>query len=366
MPPGSRIRVLVVDDSAVVRTMMAHAFQHDPDIEIVGSAANGLLALRKIEELRPDVITLDIEMPEMNGLEMLQKLREASAEPFVIMFSTLTERGAEATLDALMLGANDYAAKPSQARSATDSVGALRDELGPKIRQFFQIGRAPVERTSHTSIPPMLGNASPVRVGSKSVLAIGVSTGGPNALSEILPRLPKSFPLPILIVQHMPPVFTRLLAERLNTISKLQVEEAVEGALVCPGKALIAPGGLHMRVKREHLNVVVALDESERRNSCRPSVDVLFESVNEVYGAGTIAAILTGMGQDGLQGAQALKAAGAYVIAQDENSSVVWGMPGFVVRAGLADSVLPLDAVPSELLRQTNGDGLPSLARRSS
>ncbi len=346
--------MLIVDDSAVFRTMLGCSFECDPAIEIVGSAADGEIGLRKIKELQPDVVTLDIEMPKMNGLEMLKKLRQTSPDPIVIMLSTLTEPGAAVTLDALMSGANDYVSKPSQSGSPKDSILALRNELGPKVRQFFQLGQGRVESPLPATKASSYSCLKPARVCSRSVLAVGLSTGGPNALSVIMPELPRSFPLPILVVQHMPPVFTHLLAERLRTVSSLKVEEATHGARVEAGKVMIAPGGLHMRVKRHGQDVLVTLDDSERRNSCRPSVDVLFESVNEVYGAGAIAAILTGMGQDGLQGTHALKESGAYVIAQDEDSSVVWGMPGFVVRAGLADSVVPLGGVVPEVLKQSS------------
>jgi len=336
--------------------MITRAFQDDPDIEIVGSAANGVVGLSKIPELKPDIVTLDVEMPEMDGLEMLRRLREKSPEPLVIMLSTLTEPGATATLDALMLGANDYVTKPSHSKSPSESIEVLRNELAPKVRQFFHFGQAlapgqapapPAKKASSVFV-------SPAPLYRREVLAIGVSTGGPHALSDIIPMLPKSFPLPILIVQHMPPLFTRLLAERLQAISQVPVAEGTHGAAVEPGKVLIAPGGFHMRVRKSGQDVSVVIDDSERRNSCRPSVDVLFESVNEVYGKATIAAVLTGMGQDGLQGAQALKAKGAYLIAQDEASSVVWGMPGFVVRAGIADAVLPLHEVIPEVLRQSS------------
>jgi two-component system chemotaxis response regulator CheB len=351
LQPGNRIRVVVVDDSVVIRSLVTRAFQDHPRIEIVGTAPNGSIGLAKVAQLQPDVITLDIEMPGMSGLEMLRKLREKCREPFVIMFSTLTEPGALATLDALMLGADDYITKPSNSGSLAESVATLRSELGAKILQFVQVGRT-YSAPALPSTPPLPIALAPPSRGSRAVLAIGVSTGGPNALSTIVRMLPKSFSLPVLIVQHMPPLFTRLLAERLQKLTPLLIEEATHGCTVQAGKILIAPGGFHMRVGKTAQDVIVLLDQSERRNSCRPSVDVLFESVNKVYGDTTIAAILTGMGQDGLQGVQALRASGAYIIAQDEMSSVVWGMPGFVVRAGLANSVVPLDGVVPEVLKQ--------------
>jgi two-component system, chemotaxis family, protein-glutamate methylesterase/glutaminase len=347
--PGSRIRVLVVDDSATVRSIMTRALNEDPAIEIVGTAANGSIGLAKTEQLSPHVITLDIEMPEMNGLEMLKRLRERFPDVVVIMSSTLTAPGATATLDALMLGANDYITKPANCGNFDQCIATLRSELLPKIKQFFKYGQEGT--TQSTSLPGVRRpRGLPER---RDVVAIGVSTGGPNALAAIMPQFPHPFPTPVLIVQHMPPLFTRLLAERLQRLTRLTVEEAEAGCVVEAGKVLIAPGGSHMRLKKsEKGNIVVLLDQSPARNSCRPSVDVLFESVNETYGRATIAAILTGMGQDGLQGAQLLKANGAHIVAQDEATSVVWGMPGFVVRAGLADVVVPLDGLVPEIMRE--------------
>lgn len=351
LAPGARIRVLIVDDSASVRSLMTRALGEDPALQIVGTASNGAIGLAKTAQLDPHVITLDIEMPEMDGLTMLKRVREQFPDVVVIMSSSLTAPGATATLDALLLGANEYVSKPSQAGSAEQSIAILRAELLPKIKQFFQtaepqrvVPAAPMQKPVLTP-PPRLA------VGRK-IVAIGVSTGGPNALSAILPDLPVPFPCPVLIVQHMPPLFTRLLAERLQRLTPLPVEEATQGCPVESGKILIAPGGSHMRLEKGEHGTLVSLDHSPPRNSCRPSVDVLFESVNEVYGRSAIAAVLTGMGQDGLRGVEVLKASGAYVIAQNEASSVVWGMPGYVVRAGLADAVVPLEGVVPEMLNE--------------
>jgi two-component system chemotaxis response regulator CheB len=356
---GSRIRVLVVDDSVVIRRLVTHALQEDPSLEVVGSASNGSIGLARILQVNPDVITLDIEMPEMDGLEMLRQLRRDYKDVRVIMFSTLTERGASATMEALSLGADDYVTKASNEGSLDRSMASLRSELIPRIKQFFTMEgqpAAPARVTAATprSAPPM---ASPT-LGCQSailpkVVAIGVSTGGPTALASVIPAFPRDFPLPILIVQHMPPVFTRLLAERLQTTTKLKVQEATEGALVEPGKVLIAPGNYHMRLRKTGIQTIVTLDQEPPENSCRPAVDVLFRSVEEVYGASAISVVMTGMGQDGLRGAEILKAHGACVIAQDEASSVVWGMPGAVANAGLADAVVPLGEIVSEILRRT-------------
>jgi two-component system chemotaxis response regulator CheB len=351
---GAKIRVLVVDDSVVIRRLVAHALEEEAAIEVVGTAANGSIALARIEQLNPDVVTLDIEMPEMNGLEALRRIRKQYPKLRVIMFSTLTERGAAITLEALTLGADDYVTKAANIGSLDRSLANLRAELIPRIRQFFRVELrpAPLPALSGT-IKAGQSPAQPVSRGGSQpkVVAIGVSTGGPTALGKIVPQLPPDFPLPVLIVQHMPPLFTRLLAERLQSSTELKVNEAAEGSPVEPGRVLIAPGDYHMRVRKTGARATVTLDQSAPENSCRPAVDVMLHSVAEVYGDAAICAILTGMGQDGLRGAQMLKANGARVIAQDENSSVVWGMPGAVVTAGLADSVVPLEDVVPEILR---------------
>ena len=353
IPPRNRIRVLVVDDSVVIRRLVTHALEEDAALEVVGFASDGVIALARIPQLNPDVITLDIEMPEMDGLQLLRHIRKQYPQIRVVMFSTLTERGAAVTLEALALGADDYVAKAANAGSLDRSMAALRAQLVPKIKQFFRLPdseapplRPPLPQPAISSMPPL--NLSRER----KVLAVGVSTGGPNALSAIVPLLPADFPLPVLIVQHMPPLFTRLLAERLQAATSLRVEEAVDGSPVLPGGVLIAPGDYHMQLRAFGPEIRIALDQSPPENSCRPAVDVLFRSVGQVYGGSAISVILTGMGQDGLRGTQALKAQGAFVIAQDESSSVVWGMPGAVVAAGLADRVVPLLDVVPEVLHQ--------------
>ncbi len=343
--PGEKIRVLVVDDSVVIRRLVSQALAGVEGIETVGIASNGLIALERIAQLRPHVVTLDIEMPEMNGLEALKQIRTRFPDVVVIMFSTLTGPGASATLEALALGANDYITKASSTGVAggcgiEQAIAALREELVPKIRQFFR-----AEELPPAPPPQMTVSAAISRPRERSVVAIGVSTGGPSALAEILPQFPAGFPAPILIVQHMPPLFTRLLAERLQRNSPLRIEEAQDGMPVEPGLVLIAPGDYHMRLRAKGLGFAVALDQGPPENSCRPAVDVLFRSVAECYGGAAVAAVLTGMGQDGLRGVQLLKARGAYILAQDEASSVVWGMPGYVARSGLADAILDLHRV---------------------
>jgi len=351
LQPGERIRVLVVDDSVVIRRLVVHALEQDPAVEVVGTASNGAIALQRIPQLNPDVVSLDIEMPEMDGLEMLRHVRRDYPRLRVIMFSTLTERGGAATLEALSRGADDYVTKASNEGSLDRSMARLREELLPKIKQFFYM---PVQaRLEIAPIAPQVqawrGTAAAIR---PQVVGIGVSTGGPNALGQILPELPPDFALPVLVVQHMPPLFTRLLAERLHSICKIPVQEAGHGERIAAGKILIAPGDYHMKVASNGPGgACVCLDQTPPQNSCLPAVDALLASIGEVYGGAAIAVILTGMGQDGLRGTQILKAQGATILAQDEASSVVWGMPGAVVSAGLADRVLPLDQVVPEVLR---------------
>jgi two-component system chemotaxis response regulator CheB len=344
---------LVVDDSVVIRRLVTHALGEDPAVEVVGSAANGIIALQRISQVNPDVVTLDIEVPEMSGIETMRRIHKEFPHLYVIMFSTLTERGASATMDALAAGANDYVAKAANVGSLDRSMNSLRGELLPKIKQFFSFGM-PAPTPAPTHVPPKAVRAVPAPV-CRSIVAIGVSTGGPTALAEIVPAFPADFPLPIVIVQHLPPVFTRLLADRLQSKTKLRVQEAEHGMALEAGRILIAPGDYHMKLSRKGSQVVVALDQSMPENSCRPAVDVLFRSVAEVYRGEVVAAILTGMGQDGLQGVEHLKAQGAYVVAQDESSSVVWGMPGAVVNAGLADAIVDLHSVVPQILQHVKG-----------
>ena len=362
LQPGERVRVMVVDDSVVIRRLVAQALEQDSMLEVVGTASNGAIGLQRIPQLNPDVITLDIEMPDMDGLEMLRRVRREFPKLRIIMFSTLTERGGVKTLEALTLGADDYVAKASNEGSLDRSMIRLREEMIPKIKQFFRqsLEDRVTPRTETASLPAAPSNrrnplSSQLEKPRPEVVVIGVSTGGPTALGDILPRLPADFQLPILVVQHMPPLFTRLLAERLNSTCQLPVCEASQGCAVEPGKILIAPGDFHMKLVRDGAGVSVCLDQSPRQNSCRPAVDALFVSTAEVYGGAALAVILTGMGQDGLRGAEILKARGAGIVAQDEATSVVWGMPGAVVNGGLADRVLPLNEVVPEILRRSTG-----------
>jgi two-component system chemotaxis response regulator CheB len=357
----SRIRVLVVDDAVVIRRVVPEEMEKDPELEVVGVAANGSIALAKLAQLNPDLVLLDVEMPVMNGLETLAALRKTHPKLPVIMFSTLTERGALITLDALALGASDYVTKPTSLGNGGSARQKIRDELIPKVKHLC--GRAPrptpskfaiVAPTSTASPRPPSAERRPRASSPVEVVVVGSSTGGPNALAEVLPALPATFPVPVLIVQHMPPVFTRLLAGRLDTKSALHIEEAATGTRVVPGSVWLAPGDFHLGLRREGLGVVTVLHQAPPENFCRPAVDVLFRDAAAAYGPGVLAVVLTGMGQDGMRGCEAIRAAGGHVIAQDEASSVVWGMPGAVVTRHLADSVLPLDQIAGQIIRRVN------------
>jgi two-component system chemotaxis response regulator CheB len=348
----SKIRVLVVDDAVVVRKLVTDVLSADPELTVAGTAPNGRIALAKLEQLAPDIVLMDIEMPEMNGLEALAALRKTHPRLPVIMFSTLTQRGGAATLEALALGATDYVTKPANVGSVTEALERVRTEMIPKIKQLCR-------RTLFAGSPPPAParirptTMVPGRDGRRvDLLVIGVSTGGPNALAALLPDLPATLPVPVLIVQHMPPLFTKLLADRLDARCPLQVREASAGDAVAPGMVYLAPGDYHMAVQPSGVSMRLRLHQGPPENFCRPAVDVLFRSAAEAYRGGVLGVVLTGMGQDGLRGSEAVRDAGGQILAQDEATSVVWGMPGFVARTGLADRVLPLDQIAPELVRR--------------
>jgi len=345
-----RPRVLVVDDSVVARRLVSTALASDGSVEVVGVAADGRVALANIDRLRPDAVTLDVGMPVMDGLETLEAIRERWPHLVVIMFSTYTARGAQITLDALALGANDYVVKPSGTASPTEAMERIREELLPRILTLCP--DAPADDTIRPTIATEPVSPAPGPVARIDVIAIGVSTGGPTALGTVLPQLPSRLPVPVLIVQHMPPMFTRVLAERLDRTSSVRVVEAADGQLLDGGGAWIAPGDRHMTVERAGADVRIRTDVGPRENSCRPSVDPLFRSVADAYGAHALGIVMTGMGSDGMRGARQLHDSGARVVVQDEASSVVWGMPGFVVQSGIADAIVPLDRLAAEILRR--------------
>lgn len=344
----AKIRILVVDDSVVFRRLVSQELDADPALEVVGTASNGKLALAKLPQLSPDLVVLDIEMPEMDGLAALREIRKSYPKLPVIMFSALTERGAAATLDALALGATDYFAKPCSTGGVEESLKVIREELIPSIKAICcKVSR--VETPAPASAPRSTHLAGGSTI---ELLAVATSTGGPNALVDLFAGIPADFPVPIVIVQHMPPMFTRLLAERMSSQFPFRVEEGKSGGVLQPGQVWIAPGDYHMVLAKEPAGVRIKLNQDPHENSCRPAADVLFRSVAQVYGSSALAVVLTGMGQDGLRGCEAIRAAGGQVLAQDEATSVVWGMPGFVAKAGLAERVLPLSMIAPEIVRR--------------
>ncbi len=363
------IKVLIVDDSVVFRKILQEAIGKRPNIRVVGTATNGKEALKKIRILRPNITILDVEMPEMDGLSTLDEIKRQHLKTTVIMFSTLTSQGAKTTLEALSRGATDFVPKPTGTGAFSKSVKTIQEILIPKVEALgnghLKTVRVPIQKKAPSTIKlksskpethqKVTSSERPLRVKTLKgkrieAIGIGVSTGGPNALNEIIPKFPKNFRLPIFIVQHMPPVFTAQLAQRLDQRSKLKVVEAKDNTLVQGGTVYIAPGDYHMEVKREDKNYKIKLNQGPPENSCRPAVDVLFRSLAATYKDRVIATVLTGMGQDGLNGARALKQAGSIVIAQDKQTSVVWGMPKFVTDAGLADRVVPLGNITSTIL----------------
>jgi two-component system chemotaxis response regulator CheB len=345
---GRKIRVLVVDDSVVVRRVVSSVVSDDPDLEVVGAAVDGRMALEMLEPFAPDVVLLDVEMPNLNGLETLKALRKTHPRLVVIMFSSLTERGAAVTTDALLLGANDYVAKPGGTQMSDPEAGrqAIVDELIPKIKQLSLRKTGTNEQAAIQIAPP--ARSTQKKVG---VVVMASSTGGPCALAQLLPKIAADCPVPILIVQHMPPMFTKHLAERLAAGGKLDVREGADGEVLKPGQVRIAPGGFHMTVAGRSNRAHLQLNQNPPVNACRPSADVLFQSAVEVFGNKTLAVVLTGMGNDGLLGCTCVRQAGGQILVQDEFTSVIWGMPGQVVRAGFADRVLALSTLGTEIPR---------------
>lgn len=337
----NKIKVLVVDDSALIRKILSDTLKEDPDLDVVGMASSGKTALQQIDYLKPDVVTLDIEMPEMDGLETLRHIRAKDKQLPVIMFSSLTHEGAVATMEALDLGASDFIAKPS-ARGNTQETGErIRKDLRARIKA---LARAHGNNDSSTMLT---ASRSTVRSASHpdEIKAIGIatSTGGPNALAELMNALSPNLRIPIFITQHMPPFFTQILAHRLTSRSRLKVVEARDSERIQPGCVYIAPGDFHLEVKRQGDEIFTSLSQAPAENSCRPSADVMLRSMVKIYGPHILALVMTGMGADGQKGCELVKQRGGLVIAQDEASSTIWGMPGAVVEAGLADEILPLN-----------------------
>lgn len=343
------IRTLIVDDSVVARRVISDIFTAEGDFEVVGTAPNGRLALTKIERLRPELVTLDIDMPELDGIQTLTEIRRRFPGVKVIMVSNLTQRGASITVEALFQGASDYVTKATRTSSPEEAREYLSEQLLPKARAI--VGSPAVKiSTPRTTVetPVRRRSAAP----PAEIVVIGSSTGGPNALTEVLSGLPADFPAPIVIVQHLPANFTPFLARRLDAAGPLKVREATTGDRLVPGQAWIAPGDRHLEVHATSTGFELRTTDAPPVNSCRPAADVLFNSASAACGASTLAVVLTGMGQDGLAGCRAIREAGGQVIAQDRETSVVWGMPGQVTGAGLADAVLPVSEIGAEIVRR--------------
>jgi two-component system, chemotaxis family, protein-glutamate methylesterase/glutaminase len=363
-----RIRVMIVDDAVVVRGLFSRWVQAEPDLELVASLRTGREAVDQLERADPDVVVLDVDMPELDGIAALPLLLAKKRDLVIIMASTLTRRNAEISLKALSLGAADYIPKPAGNQEVAGSP-AFRRELLEKIRGLGLRAkrlRLAKPQLPTAEAPPLQPGAKPAEPGLKlrpmpltppRVLLIGASTGGPQALNAVVAQIGEVLErAPVLITQHMPPTFTAILAEHLALVAKRPVREAREGEEINAGCIYIAPGGRHMRVKRRDGIAVVALDDGPPMNFCKPAVDPMFASAAAVWGPKALALVLTGMGADGLNGAKSITAAGGCVMAQDEASSVVWGMPGQVTQAGLCSAVLPLAEIPKRLCRLFAGE----------
>ena len=348
------IRALVVDDSAFMRKAISMMLERADDITVIDTASNGAEGVEKACQLKPDVITMDVEMPQMDGISAVREIMQKQPCP-ILMVSSLTAKGAETTIEALRAGAADFI--PKQHARVSLQIAEIQDELVNKVRSLAQ-SRSRLFKQGTTPKPPLSSGTSPqvarrkVRArGAVELIVIGVSTGGPFALQKVVPALPADLPVPIAIVQHMPPHFTRSLAERLDSLSEVQVVEATDGAAVEAGQVLVAAGGYHLTFERHRKGVIARTPSQPDDVPHCPSVNVMFSSARALYGAGVLAVVMTGMGKDGLQGAREIKQQGGTVFVQDEASCVVYGMPRVVAEEGLADAVLTLEQLPETLVR---------------
>ena len=366
---------MVVDDSVVIRGMISRWIGAEPDMEVSASLRTGLDAVNQIERIKPDVAVLDIEMPELDGISALPQLLAKKRDLVIIMASTLTRRNAEISFKALSLGASDYIPKPESTREATaaetfhhDLIQKIR-HLGARARRRASPAASPSmapapERAREVSAQPVAAPVAQLQLARRPfsmlaprVLLIGSSTGGPQALMTLVADIgPVIDRFPVLITQHMPPTFTTILAEHLGRASRRPAHEAIDGEIVKPGRIYLAPGGRHMRVVRHGAETAIALDDGPPVNFCKPAVDPLFNSAIDVWQGGIMSVILTGMGSDGMRGGKDIVAAGGSVIAQDEATSVVWGMPGAAANAGICAAVLPLNQIAPKLVRLFSGD----------
>lgn len=371
-----KTKVLVVDDSSFSRRAISECLSRDPEVEVVGTASGGQHAIALVDALEPDVMTLDIEMPDLDGLSTLRALQKKHPHLPVIMCSSLTERGASATLQSLAEGACCYVTKPRVGSSFADNLNRLSADLLPKVKALGArsfIKRRVADRM-HSPVPPRPENSLPKQsvtpvtptfsmekaLESSShpqridAIVIAASTGGPAALATLLPSLPKDLSVPVAVVQHMPAVFTRLLAERLNAECAIPVQEAQTKSPFLPGTILIAPGGFHLSLELNHPHPTTILTQDEPDQFCRPSANRLFQSAARIFGQNTLGIVLTGMGCDATDGCREIRKYGGRVIAQDEASSIIWGMPRSVAENGLANSILPLRKIAQEIIFRTS------------
>lgn len=362
------IKALVIDDTIVYRKIVGDVLKEIPGVEVVGTANNGKIALSKIRSLQPDLITLDIEMPELNGIEVLQELKNLSKPPIVIMLSTLTQQGSEMTIKALELGAFDFIAKPDDGKMADnmqkvkDSILPIIDVLKRRKETSLKIKNKAIatrQRPAHfpekplKDIPRQTVHPKTAARSKAEVVGIGISTGGPNALTRMIPMLPAGLKASVLIVQHMPPLFTASLANSLNNKSALEVKEAQDGDIIEPGKILIAPGGKQMKIvaAADGITRKIKITDDPPENSCKPSVDYLFRSIAQHYVGRSTGVIMTGMGSDGSKGLVQMKNNGSFIIAQNEETCTVYGMPKEPVESGIADIVVPLESIADEIVK---------------
>jgi two-component system chemotaxis response regulator CheB len=357
-----KLKVLIVDDTVVYRKIISDVLADLPDVEVTGTAHNGKAALFKVKTLQPDILTLDIEMPEMNGLEVLQELKKTAPRVGAIMLSTLTQEGGSMTMRALELGAFDFIPKP-QSGTMAENKQAVKAALAPILKAFarsFDIksalarhGSVTVQKSSICSRPTGSKPAIRCQSGPSAIVGIGISTGGPNALARMLPRIPADVGVPVVIVQHMPPIFTQSLARSLNAKCAIDVREAQNGEPLKPNVAYIAPGGKQMKIVAgaDGKERVLKITDDPPENSCKPSVDYLFRSIADHYVGRATGVIMTGMGSDGTAGLKLMKKNGAVIIAQDEGSCVVFGMPKEPIEMGIVDMVAPLDRIAEEILK---------------
>jgi two-component system chemotaxis response regulator CheB len=355
------IDVLVVDDSFVMRKLIISTLEAHASIRVVGTADDGLQALQALDRCKPDLIILDVEMPVMDVLTALDEIRRRERRLPVLMFSSLTQRGAQTTIEALTRGASDYVGKPTQMNDLDQALQVLQKELIPKV---LALGERAQNAKTANSLPSNLSQRSVGRLMNASnklghagstgleAVCIGVSTGGPVALVSLIEAWTTPLPFPVFVVQHMPPRFTQLLADRLSGLGCMPVLEPYDDQLAQPGHIYLAPGGWHMTLERKKHGVHVRVVDLPPQSSCKPSVDLLFSSAAKVYGQHLLGVVMTGMGQDGLQGSQSIADAGGEVWAQDQATSVVWGMPGAVVQAGLANAIVPLQDIATDIVRR--------------